>query len=674
MLGSWKLAARRLTENMKTRSSKQTELVPFLQARVSVSNHDARPIAGPPDLPCTRASSSPGPTLTGVRVPKTSKHAIEISTPKKLLSCADRPDGQSSVVHGTHCPVDNEEAAAPKASQQATALQKSTDSFTPSPSEFIKEPASCSSLTARVQAALAARELFTGAGRSAEDYHVEASNTQPLNVAATKCLNIKLLSSALADAQQLFRSNDTGVQPATPLITRQGSPLALHSARLITDGTTSTCGYTLNSSDCLPCGNTSVVVGRPTPEPTLQTQPSTQLRNPKPLLKVIEAQLHTSALSPVDMPRDSTGPWFSATNERCDGTAPSQPKSNSASRLSPQGICRNDGINSTQGIASDKRVEPVDVMWQQFQCQKQSPLLSRRSSAAILCTGQHLHEETVVPATSLGHSGKALNYDVTQPGDPYGRVRSRKTICLDEGADRQQYHTRLGVVGGSHVTDPSCTRRAHPRKQRRLEASSNDVAFISNQAGDVNLSDALYHHVVAPSIEAHCDRICSSTPACEKAQEVVSCLVPSSSLTVPQAEAATPMKRRKRERVVMAWEEQEIGLDEPPAQQSVWEPPVSPFGLLEEQVYNDPWRVMLACMLLNKTSANEVRTLAVCAFASEVFIEIKLLLFWIFCSCNIFLIIKINNFRGDLSDVSATTATLAFTSANLAHPINDLSI
>lgn len=40
---------------------------------------------------------------------------------------------------------------------------------------------------------------------------------------------------------------------------------------------------------------------------------------------------------------------------------------------------------------------------------------------------------------------------------------------------------------------------------------------------------------------------------------------------------------------------------------ATWEPPASPYGLLEEQLYEDPWRVLVACLLLNKTSATMVR-------------------------------------------------------------------
>ncbi|EFN59677.1 hypothetical protein CHLNCDRAFT_14045, partial [Chlorella variabilis] len=38
-----------------------------------------------------------------------------------------------------------------------------------------------------------------------------------------------------------------------------------------------------------------------------------------------------------------------------------------------------------------------------------------------------------------------------------------------------------------------------------------------------------------------------------------------------------------------------------------WEPPVSPFGLLEEELFDDPWKLLVACMLLNKTSGAQVR-------------------------------------------------------------------
>ena len=38
-----------------------------------------------------------------------------------------------------------------------------------------------------------------------------------------------------------------------------------------------------------------------------------------------------------------------------------------------------------------------------------------------------------------------------------------------------------------------------------------------------------------------------------------------------------------------------------------WVPPASPYGLLQEQLYADPWRVLVACALLNKTSCVAVR-------------------------------------------------------------------
>ncbi|EIE24531.1 DNA glycosylase [Coccomyxa subellipsoidea C-169] len=35
---------------------------------------------------------------------------------------------------------------------------------------------------------------------------------------------------------------------------------------------------------------------------------------------------------------------------------------------------------------------------------------------------------------------------------------------------------------------------------------------------------------------------------------------------------------------------------------SLWEPPQSPFGLIEEQLFGNPWKLLVACILLNKTS------------------------------------------------------------------------
>jgi len=44
-----------------------------------------------------------------------------------------------------------------------------------------------------------------------------------------------------------------------------------------------------------------------------------------------------------------------------------------------------------------------------------------------------------------------------------------------------------------------------------------------------------------------------------------------------------------------------------PGRDGRWVPPPSPFGLLQETLYDDPWKVLVACLLLNKTSALCVR-------------------------------------------------------------------
>ncbi|KAI3429502.1 hypothetical protein D9Q98_005591 [Chlorella vulgaris] len=46
---------------------------------------------------------------------------------------------------------------------------------------------------------------------------------------------------------------------------------------------------------------------------------------------------------------------------------------------------------------------------------------------------------------------------------------------------------------------------------------------------------------------------------------------------------------------------------EPDPRLCLWEPPVSPYGLLEEELFDDPWKLLVACMLLNKTSSMAVR-------------------------------------------------------------------
>lgn len=40
---------------------------------------------------------------------------------------------------------------------------------------------------------------------------------------------------------------------------------------------------------------------------------------------------------------------------------------------------------------------------------------------------------------------------------------------------------------------------------------------------------------------------------------------------------------------------------------ALWDPPPSPFGLIEEVLYHDPWKLLVACMLLNKTTGRAVR-------------------------------------------------------------------
>ena len=42
---------------------------------------------------------------------------------------------------------------------------------------------------------------------------------------------------------------------------------------------------------------------------------------------------------------------------------------------------------------------------------------------------------------------------------------------------------------------------------------------------------------------------------------------------------------------------------------SLWEPPQSPYSLIEEELFGDPWRLLVACILLNKTSIVQARFL-----------------------------------------------------------------
>ena len=42
---------------------------------------------------------------------------------------------------------------------------------------------------------------------------------------------------------------------------------------------------------------------------------------------------------------------------------------------------------------------------------------------------------------------------------------------------------------------------------------------------------------------------------------------------------------------------------------SLWEPPQSPYSLIEEELFGNPWRLLIACILLNKTSITQVQSL-----------------------------------------------------------------
>jgi len=64
------------------------------------------------------------------------------------------------------------------------------------------------------------------------------------------------------------------------------------------------------------------------------------------------------------------------------------------------------------------------------------------------------------------------------------------------------------------------------------------------------------------------------------------------------------IKRRKRAAQIEKLSPSKTTID---PRKAAWVPPVSPYGLLEEEVYENPWKLLVACLLLNKTSATQVR-------------------------------------------------------------------
>ncbi|ONK60976.1 uncharacterized protein A4U43_C08F24700 [Asparagus officinalis] len=65
-------------------------------------------------------------------------------------------------------------------------------------------------------------------------------------------------------------------------------------------------------------------------------------------------------------------------------------------------------------------------------------------------------------------------------------------------------------------------------------------------------------------------------------------------------------KKRSRPRSAMTAKEKYMDCYKRVETGNTWEPPVSPYGLLQECHYTDPWRVLIICMLLNITSGVQV--------------------------------------------------------------------
>ena len=94
-------------------------------------------------------------------------------------------------------------------------------------------------------------------------------------------------------------------------------------------------------------------------------------------------------------------------------------------------------------------------------------------------------------------------------------------------------------------------------------------------------------------------------------------------LPVPPPPPATPRQNKKKTkkkrnpappttapsdaRLSLAAERERHGSFDPRLPAPGWHPPPSPLSLLEEALYSDPWRLLVACCLLNKTTAGVAR-------------------------------------------------------------------
>ena len=139
---------------------------------------------------------------------------------------------------------------------------------------------------------------------------------------------------------------------------------------------------------------------------------------------------------------------------------------------------------------------------------------------------------------------------------------------------------------------PPKTRVSLARAKAQLEAAADHPFRVRSTSGrrkpsvTVGSRGSETHVVVAGGRRRQRTSCPSTTPVREKKRKAA---------TVSRVERRKPQKLSERRQVDQSWQ-----------------PPVSPYGLIQESLWREPWKLLVACMLLNKTSGFAVSSSYLC--------------------------------------------------------------
>ena len=83
-------------------------------------------------------------------------------------------------------------------------------------------------------------------------------------------------------------------------------------------------------------------------------------------------------------------------------------------------------------------------------------------------------------------------------------------------------------------------------------------------------------------------------------------------LAAPRHKVALQKRSAKRSSVKKASKTRAFAQPGQDPRKALWHPPPSPYGLIEEYLYEDPWKLLVACMLLNVTAGKQVSGCLIC--------------------------------------------------------------